>query len=1310
MKDLTGKGKPFHSALDKAAGLLKRKVGTGAEFMQELKGLGGIKQAEIDERKLGEVMGMPRMTHDQFMANLATRPVPKIREKVLSDEDEGGDDPSHLTFEERNYGANNQTHHGKWTLPGGKNYREILIKAPKGVDNQQKIMELEAKLRRAPVTNNEEQDQWNSLYNQIKDLRAQEMASPKEFEGVGAHFGGEPGILASMRVKDRMVPDTEGPHSVKVIGGGGTSTVKHPTREAAENFADVKQQGGYRTEITPMNQKKYLHLEELQSDWHQKGREKGYNKDVTELPEGYTVQQNPKGNDYRVMDSQGNLFSSGMSPETATANAIDNLKRSGVPDAPFKKNWEEMALKRLVHHAAEKGYHGIVVTPGEEQADRYSLAKHVDRLEYHPESGSLVGMKGRDNVVSTSVPKADLASHIGQEAATKLLQQPLQKSKRIGETNMHLLEGEDIKMGGEGMKGFYDKKVPNILNSIGKKYGVKTELNGHQIETEPAKTKAAHYFPITEDMRKDITTNGLPLYAEGGIIRKAEGGNVQPSLAQMKLALGSKGTPPNIKDVGINEAINLAPKVFMAPDRGEGGMPAPGGVATRSGMPIGGIDMSKMNPGQQLMAQPQQPQQPPQGAQPPQGGMAPQGGQQSPQGPTPPMGNMLSMTRQGQALGAMGGAPAQGLAKGGQPSVDSMKAELAAKKTKKAVAPVADEGDDDEEEPPVTAKRITIKADGPGGVTGIVVPHHMLHGRSWISKKTGKKVVVPGMADINKARAEVYGSENRDPLSIGQIGKIHKDTLTEHFSKSPKEQMAAEKQAMQNLRNAKHLGAKNNTLDESEKLDTVRHETDEQGRTHVGFASKGVAGHALYTSGHGDNMKYHVINTCPGQTEGCGGGKDSKGVVDTSKGTCFAPNAESQYVHAAVRRATHEQAKHDPKMTKDWILSHTGSIRDAAKKSDKNNQRLLFRPNVVDETDVSSRHVIRHLNEQRKTEDKPPIIANSYGKTNELHDPENGYHVTHSNVGPKVKKGQEIAENVGRDKARVRNTIMAADNRGDFKNEQGNKTPPKGSYMVTDVKRGSPMANKMEEHITHAKYWTTGRSGSELTENEKEEGPEGHFNGSGRKTSEDKAHYGHTTVEGKRFDYQRQNILHPRLVNVPIRKKNKKTGEMETKDHMIPTDSRFKDTEFLPKNRFKTKNGKEAGHILMTTPTESTSNIGHETSFTHNVSPKHIEHAMKNNGEYEIDKPEDQIKAAGKEYRAPQAIKFYAEGGNVGYRHPAMGEDDFHAFPEQNGMAQRHLAMRRGEDQAQAKYDSKLNKGVKVHKNMDTMRLELARK
>jgi len=760
---------------------------------------------------------------------------------------------------------------------------------------------------------------------------------------------------------------------------------------------------------------------------------------------------------------------------------------------------------------------------------------------------------------------------------------------------------------------------------------------------------------------------------ESHVMKKAEGGNVQPSLAQMKMALAQKSSSVDLKSIGVNEAPNMTPKHFFPPETSDIGLPSPGGVATPRGMPIGGIDMSKIQGGQQLMPTPPQPQQ---GApeQPPgaPGGL-PAGGPPgappgAPAGPTPSMGNMLSMTPQGQTMNALGG---QKLAKGGQPSMDAMKSELAAAK------------------PEPQDKRVTIKAEGSGGVKGIVVPRHTLEGNA--------KVGAVGLHEMNEARAKVYGDEHRDPLTLNKIAQQHRDTLKEHFAKPVEEQTAAEEAALNRLREAKHIGKTANTLDESEKLDTVRHEHDEQGRTHIGFASKGVAGHALYTSGKGKDTKYKVINTCPGQTEGCGGGKDAEGIVDTKKGTCFAPNAESQYAGAATRRAAHEQAKHDPKMTNDWILAHTGSLRNAARLADKGNQRLLFRPNVVDETDVSSRHAIRHLNEQRKTEEKPPIIANSYGKTNELHDPENGYYVTHSNVGPKVKKGQEISENVGRDKARVRNTIMAADNKGDFTNEQGNKTPPKGSYMVTDVRRGSPMAKKMEQHITHAKYWTTGRSENELSADEKNEGPEGHFSGSGRKTSEDKAHYGHTTHEGLRYDYQKQHILHPRLVQVG---KNK-----DGTPHMIPTDSRFKDEEFLPEKRFKTKNGKDAGHILMTTPTESTSNIGHQTSFTHNVSDKHIEHAQKNKGEYEIDRPEDQAKAKGKEYTAPQSIKFYAEGGQVGGRHQGFAHDDFHAFPEQNVVAQRHMAMRHGEDETK---NVAQKKAVVVHKNVGTMRHEMS--
>jgi hypothetical protein len=527
VRELVGQGKPFYSGLDKAAGLLRRKVGTGSEFLKELMSIPGVKQAEIAERGLGELLNAPKMTHEQFMAALGAKPAPAIHEKVLGEKpkppskeilrrnandlirvrareyaSEGTDssaeyrtmaaeemqrlrrnhmDQALRLAEERATENPSSTYHEQYTLPGGDNYREMLIKMPR------KSWAQRPKEERVIFDDEHEASRYAGDSGQAGFLEGQ----PEVFPGVPAHFNREPNILASLRLKDRTGPNGE----------------------------------------------KLLHLEELQSDWHQQGREKGYNQKIDKLPEGYTVKKSERHNSYNVTDPGGDLFASGMSPETAMANAIDNLRRSGVPDAPFKKNWEEMALKRLIHHAAENGYHGIVITPGAEQADRYSLAKHISGVDYirnelKPQRNEMIAYDPRGNVIFNEfgVTPEKLEQHIGKEAAQKLLSQEAQPNDNGLPT--HSLRGEQLVVGGEGMKAFYDKKVPNILNGIGKKYGVKTELGGISLQTKPEKIKTTsegrttlpaetanlHHFPITEEMRQDVKQNGIPLYKSGGSV------------------------------------------------------------------------------------------------------------------------------------------------------------------------------------------------------------------------------------------------------------------------------------------------------------------------------------------------------------------------------------------------------------------------------------------------------------------------------------------------------------------------------------------------------------------------------------------------------------------------------------------------------------------------------------------------------------------------------------------------------------------------------------------------------------------------
>src|SRR6266851_3647615 len=63
---------------------------------------------------------------------------------------------------------------------------------------------------------------------------------------------------------------------------------------------------------------------------------------------------------------------------------------SGVPNAPFHQNWHELAMKRMLREAAEKGYDRLAWTTGKQQTDLYSLARHFESLEYEPDTNTLV--------------------------------------------------------------------------------------------------------------------------------------------------------------------------------------------------------------------------------------------------------------------------------------------------------------------------------------------------------------------------------------------------------------------------------------------------------------------------------------------------------------------------------------------------------------------------------------------------------------------------------------------------------------------------------------------------------------------------------------------------------------------------------------------------------------------------------------------------------------------------------------------------------------------------------------------------------
>jgi len=564
--------KGFYSAVDKAAQALTRGKGTGKEFMVEVAKTKGVKPTEIKERKLQSIADLPKMSKDEFLKELEKSPAPTLNETVLGELDDKAKFKEYQRIAEEEYGRpygeldhDEQVHvesfvdsdnarYSEYKTEGGQNYREILMKLPSMSEKEQaRMMALEAEHRRKPK---------GAQYAFEASPEGQEMKALQEKYKKDQFRSGhweEPNVLAHMRVQDRVVP-TYTKTQIEDIGKRMAESLGVDAKSLASGAPSVAVQRGV---ITPLEAaqfshakkfknvdttgatQKVLHVEEIQSDWHQLGREKGYQfkPEKTTNPDGTVTVD--------FGNNQKTTFQNNSYADDAIQTATLNI-RGSVPDAPFKKNWHELAMKRLLNYAAENGYDKIAVTPGAEQAKRYDLAKQVNEISWNPttENRNLLTIDTGDKKITASYdpttgifPKFEsgnfggqtLDEVVGKEMAQKILQD------KSGS-----LSGEGLTMGGEGMKGFYDKMIPSYLNEFGKKYNV--QVSPFDIEQpsatnpnnltlpgyapQPVPTMQFHGFDITPEMREEITTQGLPMFADGGAVTASVGGqyDTQPDM------------------------------------------------------------------------------------------------------------------------------------------------------------------------------------------------------------------------------------------------------------------------------------------------------------------------------------------------------------------------------------------------------------------------------------------------------------------------------------------------------------------------------------------------------------------------------------------------------------------------------------------------------------------------------------------------------------------------------------------------------------------------------------------------------------
>lgn len=361
-----------------------------------------------------------------------------------------------------------ETKFSSYTLPGGRNYREVLFTLPYDTSK------FEYKITKVNETSDSDVNyqvvRMADLHPVTRPLNymeaAETLASYERNESrdkskfIGTHFD-QPNVLAHVRLKDRT-------------------------------------EGG----------KKVLFVEEIQSDWHQKGRDVGYKSDIDTSEFKIVVRSEPDLTgrvEMVVLDNEGLEVFVGMAKESDKEKMLSEIKsqyesKVGVPDAPFRKTWHEFSLKKILQMAVEGGYDQVAWTTGEQQAERYDLSKEISEIHYSQTNLKAYDKNGNEVISQTGVTKEDLPDYIGKEAAKKLLEQEPDGTLRS-------LVGEDLKVGGEGMKGFYDNMIPKAADKLVKKFdkSVKTKrgkIDGHD----------AHVLDITKKLKDEITDKGFSLF------------------------------------------------------------------------------------------------------------------------------------------------------------------------------------------------------------------------------------------------------------------------------------------------------------------------------------------------------------------------------------------------------------------------------------------------------------------------------------------------------------------------------------------------------------------------------------------------------------------------------------------------------------------------------------------------------------------------------------------------------------------------------------------------------------------------------
>ena len=456
---------------------------------RQFKNISSTMRSEMDRALVlgDEWSARPSVTRDEIAAHFKER-MPQIEETVLGrdqlslkerhryydlDDAVAKDGVNALSPEQqqeyyalqKKWNQEKPTKFNQYSLPGGENYREVLLKYP----HEEK--------RRVGVLSNGTIMTEEELANPVVRRTAEKIGLTMEdrmmptMQPFKSQHWDDPNVLAHLRLADRTGPNGE----------------------------------------------KILHVEEIQSDWGQKGKKEGFTDPAAEKKLGdLSSKYDDLGKERRAAEKemadlpdyndrfaalQDRVAQIGQERDVLSdqmATLRSSVKGKTTPAAPYVTNtqaWTDLALKRALREAAEGGYDKLVWTPGAEQAKRYSLSNQVDRLQYIKNDDGTYAVIPYKNgeplhrIERDNIPEKELESLFGRDVAEKM-----RAYEGDVDGNARSLSGQNLEVGGSGMKGYYDKIVPNQLGKLVKKLDPEAKIDRHIIETDKSPRSLAHFL------------------------------------------------------------------------------------------------------------------------------------------------------------------------------------------------------------------------------------------------------------------------------------------------------------------------------------------------------------------------------------------------------------------------------------------------------------------------------------------------------------------------------------------------------------------------------------------------------------------------------------------------------------------------------------------------------------------------------------------------------------------------------------------------------------------------------------------------